>query len=130
MKAQRYTLRVLIVHGHAAFRQALAVVLGAQPGFEAAAQAGSLAEARACLRSGGASPIDVAVVDLGLPDRDGTELVRELIDGEPAIPVLALADRLDLRQRGTAAGAREVLTRGDSLGKILDALGSLGGRGR
>lgn len=77
---QRKTVRVLVVEDHAAFRKALAVVLGTQPDLEAAAQAGSIAEARECLRSGGAGLIDAAVVDLGLPDGDGTELVREIVE--------------------------------------------------
>ena len=115
---------------HVAFRQAFAVVLDARPGLEAAAQAGSLAEARKLLRSGARGPIDAAVVDLGLPDGDGTDLIRELVDGEPGIPVLALADRLDLGRRGAAvrAGAEAVLSKGADLAGILDALRRLGGR--
>ena len=129
---RKKTVRFLIVEDHAAFRQALAVVLGAQPGLEVAAQVGSLAEARACLRSGDAGPIDAAVVDLGLPDGNGTELVKELVGGEPAIPVLALTDRLDLEHRGLAfgAGAGEVLSKRAGLDRILAALGRLSGRER
>ncbi|WP_166397326.1 response regulator [Rubrobacter marinus] len=132
MGTERKTVRVLVVEDHAAFRQALAVVLGARPDLEATAQAGSLAEARACLSSGGAGPFDAAVVDLGLPDGDGTELVGELVDGEPAVPVLALTDRLDLDRRGKAvrAGAQEVLSKGAGLGVILDAIRRLGARRR
>lgn len=126
MGVQRKTLRVLIVEDHAAFRQAFAVVLGARPGLEAAAQAGSLAEARKLLRSGAPGPIDAAVVDLGLPDGDGIDLVRELV---PGIPVLALTDRLDLGRRRAAmrAGAEAVLSKGADLAGVLDALRRLGG---
>ena len=127
---QRKTVPVLVVEDHAAFRQALAVVLGTQPDLEAAAQAGSIAEARECLRSGGAGLIDAAVVDLGLPGGDGTELVREIVEGEPCIPVLAITDRLDFGRRGSAvrAGAQDVLSKGADLARILDALRRLGGR--
>ncbi len=128
MGKHQKTLRVLLVASHAAFRQALAVVLDTQPDLGAAAQAGSLAEARACLRSGG--PVaDVAVVDLGLPDGDGTDLVREIVEAEIGVAVLALADGPDLERHEMAlgAGAGEVLTKGAGVGQILDTLRHLGG---
>ena len=60
-------IRVLLVEDHAAFREALAFLLGREPDLEVVAQAGSLAEARGAL--GGS--LDVAVVDLGLPTGTG-----------------------------------------------------------
>lgn len=33
---------------------------------------------------------DAALVDLGLPDRDGVELVRELVEANPSLPVVVL----------------------------------------
>lgn len=127
MVKHQKTLRVLLVANHAAFRQALAVVLDSQPDLEAAAQAASLREARACLRSVGRLA-EVAVVDLGLPDGDGTELVREIVEAEPGVAVLALTDGPDLARRGLAfkAGAGEVLTKGASIGRILEALRRMG----
>ncbi|WP_166397823.1 response regulator [Rubrobacter marinus] len=132
METGRKTLRVLIVDDHAAFRQALAIVLGAQPDLEAAGLAGSLAEARGLVRSSCGHRFDAAVVDLGLPDGDGAELAAELVQAEPAVAVLALADRRDLERRGLTlrAGAKEVLTKGADLGRILDALRRLGTRRR
>jgi DNA-binding NarL/FixJ family response regulator len=66
---------VLIVEDHACFRQALGLILGWETDFGANTQAGSLAEARACLSGGRAGGIDAAIIHLGLPDGDGTELV-------------------------------------------------------
>lgn len=130
MGTEGKTIRVLIVEDHAAFRQALAVVLGAQPGLEPVGQAGSLTEARGLLHPNGRNRFDAAVVDLGLPDGDGIELIRELGEAEPGVAVLALADNLDLVRRGVAvrAGAQEVLGKGAGLVRMLDALRRLGER--
>jgi DNA-binding NarL/FixJ family response regulator len=73
-------IRVLLVEYHAAFRGALAFLLGREPDLEVVAQAGSLAEAREA--PGG--EFDVAVVDLGLPDGGGGELIGELRLATPA----------------------------------------------
>lgn len=72
------------------------------------------------------------MVDLGLPDGDGAELIRELCEGEPRVPVLVLADHLNLERCELAirAGADDVLTKGGGLGRILDALRRLGERER
>ncbi len=59
--------RVLLVDDHATFREPLAFMLNREPEFEVVAQVGSLAEARRALEG-----IDLAVVDLDLPDGNGT----------------------------------------------------------
>ena len=60
-------IRVLLLEDHASFRQALASIIEREPDVTVVAQAGSLAEARALLPL----EVDVAVVDLGLPDGEG-----------------------------------------------------------
>jgi DNA-binding NarL/FixJ family response regulator len=67
------TARVMIVEDHLSFRQALAFLLSREPDLEVVAQAGSLAEARKMLDI----PLEVAVLDLNLPDGDGRELITE-----------------------------------------------------
>ena len=68
------TLRVMLVEDHLAFRQALAFMLMREPDLEVVAQAGSLAQAREMLDR----RLDVAVLDLALPDGDGRDLIGEL----------------------------------------------------
>jgi DNA-binding NarL/FixJ family response regulator len=72
--------RIMLVEDHAAFRQALAALLSQEPALEVVAQAGSLAQARQMLHT----PLDVAVLDLSLPDGDGRELIGELRQGMQA----------------------------------------------
>jgi DNA-binding NarL/FixJ family response regulator len=85
-------LKVLLVEDHAAFRQALAFVLEGEQGLEVIAQAGSLAEAREALEGGGlGGRLDVALIDLLLPDGEGTELVGELRRSDPAVKAVVLS---------------------------------------
>ena len=81
--------RALLVEDHAAFREALAKVLEWEAGSEKVPQAGSLSEAlaRAGLLDGN---LDVAVVNLGLPDGDGADLISQMRGTEPDVPVLVL----------------------------------------
>jgi DNA-binding NarL/FixJ family response regulator len=95
-------LKVMLVEDHAAFRQALTILLSADPELEVIAQGGSLAEVRAALDGG----LDVAVVDLALPDGDGRELIGELRRSSPAIRIIVLsatvwaADVEEIRRAG------------------------------
>jgi CheY-like chemotaxis protein len=90
--------RILLVEDNADFREAFTRALGlalALEGLEVDfVEAGSLAEARARLREGG---LDAALIDVGLPDGDGLDLVREINDGGAGdrIPTLVLTAGLD-----------------------------------
>ena len=80
------TLRVMLVEDHLAFRQALAFMLMREPDLEVVAQAGSLAQAREMLDR----RLDVAVLDLALPDGDGRDLIGELRQANAGISILVL----------------------------------------
>ena len=71
--------RILLVEDHSAFREAMATYLERDSDFEVAAQAGSLAEARAIA----STEFDVAVIDIYLPDGNGLDLVRQLREDAP-----------------------------------------------
>ena len=84
-------LKVMLVEDHAAFREALAFLLSDDPQLEVVAHAGSLATAREALDGGLQGRVDVALLDLALPDGDGTELIGELRRSNPAIKVMVLS---------------------------------------
>jgi DNA-binding NarL/FixJ family response regulator len=77
----------MLVEDHIAFRQSLALLLSHQSDLEVVAQAGSIAEARELLDS----RLDVAVLDLSLPDGDGRDLIGELQRANAGISVLVLS---------------------------------------
>lgn len=80
---------VLIVEDEPLLQQRLHRVL-TQLGYpeEALLLAGSLAEARACLAT---QPIELALVDLMLPDGNGVELVAELRAEDPGLGILVVS---------------------------------------
>ena len=118
----------MLVEDHLAFRQALAFLLSHEPDLEVVAQAGSLAEAREALVD---RRLDVAVVDLGLPDGDGRELFGELRRRNPGISVVVLSaailwpGHLDAVLK---AGADAVLHKVASPPTIVEEVRRLAGR--
>src|SRR5215203_2752220 len=118
------TVRVMLVEDHTAFREALASLLGHEPGLEVVAQAGSIAEAREAL----ATPLDVAVLDLGLPDGDGSDLIGELRRRNPGVSVVILSADMGPEHVDEAAkaGADVVLDKVESVPTIAGAVRRLG----
>ena len=105
-------VRVMLVEDHAAFRQALAFLLSGEPDLEVVAEAGSLTEARQALRGGALEgDLDVAVVDVGLPDGDGRDLIGELRLRDADVSVLILSATVEGAglEEATRAGADAVL---------------------
>ena len=84
-------INILLIEDHAVFRGTLAFVLTYEPDLEVVAQAGSVAEVREVLEGDLGGRLDVAVVDLGLPDGDGRELIGELRRSSPGIYILILS---------------------------------------
>ena len=80
---------VLIVEDDALIRQRLSAIL-AHLGYQADAMllAGSLAEARKLVAE---TPVALALVDLGLPDGNGIELITELRNADPALGILVIS---------------------------------------
>ena len=110
--------RVLVVDDHATFREPLSFMFDREPEFEVVAQAGSLEEALAALDG-----IDFAVVDLDLPDGDGTELIGPLRATNPRCLVMVLtasADR-EAHAKAVEAGAAGVLHKSARVGEVVQA---------
>lgn len=112
-------VRVLLVEDHAVVRQALATTFEQEDDFEVVAQAGSLAEARQLLQD-----IDVAVIDLGLPDGYGGELIEDMHSATPDAQALVLTASLDHAQvaRGVQSGAAAVINKTAPLGDVITSV--------
>jgi DNA-binding NarL/FixJ family response regulator len=117
--------RILLVEDHTSFRQTLAFVFDQQPEFEVAAQAGTLAEARRKMEGFEA---DLGVIDLTLPDGEGTDLIEELREANPDFAALVLTASVDRAEhaRAVEAGAAGVLHKSADVDAILDATRRLG----
>jgi DNA-binding NarL/FixJ family response regulator len=118
-------IRVLLVEDHASFRQALAFMLEREPGFEVAEQVGSLAEARE-LNGEVLENVEVAIVDLALPDGDGLDLIEDL-SSQPRTMTLVLSASLEPGRfaRAVEAGASGVLHKSTPIKDIVEAVRKL-----
>jgi DNA-binding NarL/FixJ family response regulator len=109
--------RVLLVDDHATFREPLAFMFNREPEFEVVGEAGTLAEARDRLED-----VDLAVVDLDLPDGDGTELIGELRSANPrgSVLVLTASAKRENYARAVEAGAAGVLHKSARIKEVVD----------
>ena len=119
LEEQLRTTRIMIVEDHLSIRQALAHMLNLEPGFTVVAQAGSLAEAREVLEE-----VDVVILDLGLPDGNGIELMKDLHELKHDTMVLVLSASTSYQQYALAIeeGAAGVLHKSTSMEEIIDTI--------
>jgi CheY-like chemotaxis protein len=116
---------ILFVEYHSAFRQAASYLIDQEPDLEVVAQGGSVAEGRQKMAEGG---IDAAIVDIPLPDEGAPEMVRDLHEANPSIPVLVMTALKDsaIHEQMLRAGAAEVLPKDLSFREVLAAVRRLG----
>ncbi|WP_309683329.1 response regulator [Polaromonas sp.] len=109
------SLRVLVVEDDREIRALMQSSLAVE-GF-AVQTAVSLSEASALLRH---DPPDVIVLDLGLPDGDGVQLVRE-VRQHKSVPIIVVSARHQEAQKIALldAGADDYLTKPFSVGELL-----------
>jgi len=81
-------IRVLICDDHLIVRQGIKQILADAPDIALAGEAGSGPEAVALVRAGG---IDVVLLDIAMPQRDGLDVLKQLKAEFPKLPVLMLS---------------------------------------
>jgi DNA-binding NarL/FixJ family response regulator len=118
-------VRVMLVEDHAGFRRLMAGLVDREADLEVVAQAGSLEEARARISPGGC---DVAVLDMGLPDGVGSDLIAGLRELCPGSAVLILSASLDAANlaRAEEAGADGVMDKFGGPAKVVEEIRRLG----
>jgi len=113
--------RILVVDDHALVRRGLIELLQGLPAGVQFGEAGTAAEA---LTLALGEQWDVMLLDLGLPDRHGLDVLRELHAARPKLPVLVLTmfpeDQLALRV--LEIGAAGYLTKESAPEELLRAL--------
>lgn len=112
-------IRVLLVDDHASAREPLAFMLNHQDDIEVVATTGSVAESQEALAGG--LDLDVAVLDLGLPDGWGTELIGTVHASNPRAVTLVLTSYTDqvVLAQALAAGAAGVLNKSADVDEIV-----------
>ncbi|MFC6280069.1 MULTISPECIES: response regulator [Polaromonas] len=121
-------IHVAIVEDDLGFRSALARALLAAPDMRLAATAGTRAEGIALLQG---TPVDVLLVDLGLPDGSGIDVIRAASRLWPACSIMVSTNFGDETHvmRSIEAGAAGYLLKDSSPLKMVDEIRSLASGG-
>jgi two-component system KDP operon response regulator KdpE len=112
-------LRILVVDDEPAIRRFLRASLGAQGYQVIEAQT-----AHGALELFRRNTPDVVVLDLGLPDGDGLDIIKELRDGGSAAPIIVLSSRTDEagKVRALDLGADDYVTKPFGVEELLARL--------
>lgn len=113
--------KVLIVDDHPLVRDGIVALIRAASGFRVAAEAGNAEEAMSAI---GKEVPDLIVLDLGLPGRNGIELLKEIRAGYPAVRVLVLSmhEETVYAERALRAGAHGYVMKKEPGAKVIEAL--------
>lgn len=110
--------RVLIVDDHPVVREGLGRRIGRQDDMDVCGEAETRADALALVAS---SNPDLVIVDLGLKDSSGLELIKDIKVRQPDLPVLVLSmqDESVYAERVLKAGARGYVMKHEATDKVV-----------
>ena len=116
-----HPLRVLITDDHAIVCEGLKQIIGSDPAFMVMAEVTTAAQAMQVVRAGG---IDILLLDISLPDRNGIDLLKQLKQETPSLKVLicSLHHEDAYALRALRAGAAGYLSKQCASSTLLHAL--------
>lgn len=122
-------IRVLIADDHTMVRKGLKELLEESPEIKVAAEAGNGQEAMAAVKKGG---VDVVLLDIAMPGKNGMEVLKELKDRKPGLPVLMLSmyPEEQYAVRALRAGASGYLTKSSAPEELITAVKKVAKGGR
>ena len=115
------THRIALVDDHWVILDGLSLILNRTSGLEVCSTACSALEAMQLLND---DPPDVMVVDLALPDRNGLELVRDLLACRPDMKIICLSalDEIRYARMALSAGAKGFVHKSDGAKVLVEAV--------
>jgi len=121
--------KVLLVDDHAVVRHGLRAILEEELGDIAVEEAGTAREGLECLRK---DDYDALILDIGLPDRNGLDLLKSIHSEWPKLPVLILSmfDESQYGVRMIRAGAAGYVTKASAPEKFVGAVKKILAGGR
>ena len=119
-------IRVLVCDDHLIVRQGIRQILSDAPDIEVGAEAVNGPEALAVVRAGG---IDVVLLDIAMPQRDGLDILRQLKSEAPRLPVLMLSTYPDRQYavRSLKQGAAGYLNKSADAEQMVEAIRRVAG---
>lgn len=114
-------IRILLADDHPSLRAGLASILNAQPDLTVVAEAGSGNES---LSKAALVKPDLFIVDLRMPDGDGIETIRKLVETDPAAKILVMTtyDNEEDIFKALEAGARGYILKDTTREEIIEAV--------
>jgi DNA-binding NarL/FixJ family response regulator len=114
--------RTIIVDDHAVVRRGIVQILAANPQVQIIAEAADYPTLRIALRTHEA--VDLLITDIGLPGRDGIDILRQLHEEMPKLKVLVLSmyPEEQYAVRAFRAGAVGYLNKASAPEQLLEAV--------
>ena len=114
-------IRIVIADDHTIMREGLKRILEGVEDITVVGEATDGFEALSHVRQGG---FDLLMLDLSMPGRSGVELIRQIKDEMPKLPILVLTmyDEEQYAVRSIRAGARGYLTKESAGTQLLSAI--------
>jgi len=125
--AQDGSIRVLVVEDHVVLREALIMLLESCDGLVVSDKAATAEEALRKIHS----DLDLVILDISLPGRDGIWLTRKIKEVNPCLPVLVLTmhDQPSFVLKALQSGVDGYLTKWAGRQELLRAVHSVAGKG-
>ncbi len=114
-------VQLMIVDDHTVLRQGLKLLFDGTPDLRVAGEASSGAEALALLA---ASPVDIAIVDLSMPEMNGIEVTQQIRTRWPEtqVVVLSMHGSAEFVHRALRAGALGYVLKESAAGELIEAV--------
>ena len=121
MKNKNSPRRILIVDDHPMMRTGLAQLINNEPDLKVCAEADTSGQAVAAAMK---LKLDIALLDISLPDKNGIELIKDLRALKPELPLLVVSmhDETVYAERVLRAGARGYIMKQEGGQKFLQAI--------
>jgi len=115
-------VRTIVVDDHAIVRRGIVQIVSEHPDVEIIGEAADYGELRALLRTAG--DVDLLVMDVGLPGKNGIDIVKILRDEMPRLKVLIVSmyPEDQYAVRAFRAGAAGYLNKASAPEKLVEAI--------
>ena len=113
--------RILIADDHAIVRQGLKYILQERPNIFCVTEADSAHQTLDLIQK---KEFDLVILDISLPDGNGLEILKQIHEWKPGLPVLVMSIHAEeqFALRSLKAGAHGYVAKGSSSSEILNAI--------